>query len=243
MQPPTLPMPPDHCDLKPDPVRPGTVRCLHCGRAFPTRFQNVIVACHASHGHRNAAHPASLAAACQTCDRLGQVDGSPICGLDLPEANRRKLAGKESCAKAWLKRRYRERLEVVGGECDKWQEWLALHPVKDNTMKPEGHVVESPRTVSHGGPGTELKKLLGRFGIRAGDCRCNRRALLMDQEGPDWCEANIELIVDWLAEAAAARKLPFARLAGRILVRTAVRAARQRVRAVARMAGSPPGQE
>jgi hypothetical protein len=80
-------------------------------------------------------------------------------------------------------------------------------------------------------PGTELKKLLARVGIAATpDCSCNARAAEMDrreQETPGWCEGNIDTIVGWLREQAEARGLPFVDLAGRMLVRQAIKNARR----------------
>jgi hypothetical protein len=82
-----------------------------------------------------------------------------------------------------------------------------------------------------GGPGAELKRLLRRFGIVAdGTCECNQRAALMDCNGCDWCEQNIEQIVDWLQEESAKRKLPFFRLGGKLLVKLAIRSARKKAR-------------
>jgi len=79
------------------------------------------------------------------------------------------------------------------------------------------------------GPGTELHAILGRFGLTAsGDCKCNSRAALMDANGCDWCEANIEEIVGWLRETAAERGLPFLDAAGRMLVRRAISTARRK---------------
>lgn len=80
------------------------------------------------------------------------------------------------------------------------------------------------------GVGTELKILLRRFGISPKSCQCDHRAMLMDLEGPDWCEQNRETIVDWLQEAAVKRHLPFLRPAGRTLVCWAVRRARAKLR-------------
>ena len=78
------------------------------------------------------------------------------------------------------------------------------------------------------GPGTELKKLLARVRIVAApDCSCNARAAEMDRQGVDWCESNVDTIVGWLREQAAARGLPFVDLAGRMLVRLAVKNARR----------------
>ena len=77
------------------------------------------------------------------------------------------------------------------------------------------------------GPGTELKKLLARVGITAApDCSCNARAAEMDrqeQQTPGWCEANLDTIVGWLREQAEARGLPFLDIAGRMLVKRAIR--------------------
>ena len=81
---------------------------------------------------------------------------------------------------------------------------------------------------SFGGPGTELKKSLARIGIQpAKNCACNHRAAVMDRQGCDWCEANIDTIVGWLREEATKRGLPFLDAAGRLLVRRAIRNARK----------------
>ena len=96
------------------------------------------------------------------------------------------------------------------------------------------------------GPGTELHALLGRFGLHAsGDCKCNSRAALMDANGCNWCEANIDEIVGWLRESAAERGLPFVDIAGRVLVRRAIANARRKEQARAKEAkaegGAAPG--
>lgn len=78
------------------------------------------------------------------------------------------------------------------------------------------------------GPGTELKTLLSRIGIRATpNCSCNARAFVMNAKGCDWCEANVDTIVGWLREEATKRGLPFLDAAGRMLVRRAIRNARR----------------
>ena len=79
------------------------------------------------------------------------------------------------------------------------------------------------------GPGAELKVLLRRLGIVAkANCACNTRAKIMDQKGCDWCEANIDQIDGWLAEEAKKRKLPYLSLAGKALIRMAIRRARKK---------------
>lgn len=76
-------------------------------------------------------------------------------------------------------------------------------------------------------PGSELKKLLARFGFFSGSCACDARATEMDVRGPDWCEKNIDTIVGWLREEAEKRMLPFAAFAAEILIRRAISKARR----------------
>lgn len=80
------------------------------------------------------------------------------------------------------------------------------------------------------GPGTELKKLLAKIGITATEgCRCNSRAAIMDdneRKSPGWCEANIDTIVGWLREEATNRRMPFIDAAGKLLVRRAIKNAK-----------------
>lgn len=86
---------------------------------------------------------------------------------------------------------------------------------------------ENPRTQPLGA-GTELKKILKKFGIEAtSNCSCNSKAKLMDDQGVEWCENNIEIIVGWLKEEANKRGLPFIDIAGRILVKKAIKNARK----------------
>jgi hypothetical protein len=76
------------------------------------------------------------------------------------------------------------------------------------------------------GPGTELKRLLAMHGMTPKGCACDARAAEMNRRGPDWCEANIQTIVDWMKEEADRRGLLFWRPYARWLVRRAVRASR-----------------
>jgi len=78
------------------------------------------------------------------------------------------------------------------------------------------------------GPGTELKLILKKFGIRAKGCGCTSRAAEMDRRGPEWCRENIDRIVGWLRGQARKRKLPFSRSAAKILVRLAIRNSERR---------------
>lgn len=79
------------------------------------------------------------------------------------------------------------------------------------------------------GPGTELSKLLTRFGIEpTPTCQCRAKAAQMDAWGPDECERpeRIEEVVAVMRAEAEARGLPFLDAVGRLLVKRAIRNAR-----------------
>lgn len=60
-----------------------------------------------------------------------------------------------------------------------------------------------------GGPGTELTKRLYWLAWLTGKtkcCRCKRLARIMDRMGCDWCEENINTLVQWLRKSHS--KLP-----------------------------------
>ena len=78
------------------------------------------------------------------------------------------------------------------------------------------------------GPGSQVKKFLSRIGITATPtCSCNAKARHMDAMGIEWCEQNVDTIVDWLREEAQRRGLPFIDMAGRVLVNRAIAAAKK----------------
>lgn len=80
------------------------------------------------------------------------------------------------------------------------------------------------------GPGTELSKLLKKFGIEpTPTCQCRAKAAEMDAWGPDECEKpeRIEEVLAVMREEAKARGLPFLDVAGRLLIRRAIRNARR----------------
>jgi hypothetical protein len=78
-------------------------------------------------------------------------------------------------------------------------------------------------------PGTQLKSLLRRLGIEelGPGCKCRSHSAIMDRQGCDWVESHIDLVVSWLRHEAKKRGLPFMDLAGRMLVKTALRRARR----------------
>ena len=84
------------------------------------------------------------------------------------------------------------------------------------------------RSNSTGGPGTELKAILTRFGIKPKGCGCNSYAAQMDRRGPAWCRDNLDKITEWLLREGKKRNLPlakFSRPAVKVLIRWAIRRA------------------
>jgi hypothetical protein len=80
------------------------------------------------------------------------------------------------------------------------------------------------------GPGTELSKLLKRFGIEpTPTCQCRAKAAEMDAWGCDECSKpeRIDEVVAVMRAEATARGLPFLDIAGRLLVRRAISNARR----------------
>lgn len=92
------------------------------------------------------------------------------------------------------------------------------------------------------GPGHFLKQNLKKYlGIEATpNCSCNKRAFMMDIQGPQWCRDNLQVIVGWLREEYDRRKnskdkeervtgvislLPFNETAAKILVKSSIKQA------------------
>lgn len=89
-----------------------------------------------------------------------------------------------------------------------------------------GRFNKSVRT--HQGAGTELKKLLARFGIVASPgCSCNAMAARMDALGPDGSQAIIPEVLAVMRREAERRGLPFIEAAALLLVKKAIRNARK----------------
>jgi hypothetical protein len=92
------------------------------------------------------------------------------------------------------------------------------------------------------GPGTELSRLLERFGIKATPaCKCRAVAARMDAWGCDECARpeRIDEVIAVMREEAGKRGLPFLDAAGRMLVRRAI----SRARAIEREAENSRSQE
>lgn len=92
------------------------------------------------------------------------------------------------------------------------------------------HAVPRVESWAVNGPGTELSKLLKRFGIEpTPTCSCRAKAAEMDAWGCDECSRpeRIDEVVAVMREEAAARGLPFIDAVGRLLVKRAIANARK----------------
>ena len=90
-------------------------------------------------------------------------------------------------------------------------------PIKPCPKHPS--LTGAPVAAPQEGPGTELKKLLGRIGIKAtSNCSCNARAREMDEKGVEWVRENVELVSGWLADQAKNRGLPYSAFVGKQLI-------------------------
>lgn len=161
-----------------------------------------------------------------------------------------------TCDRSFLEARCRERgysLDevmpcVVAQDGDQWtidieSEFYPRTPRPGHEPPPILHQEPAVPAVRSHGPGAELKVILSTVGIASTDsCACNSRAALMDANGCDWCEQNMDEIVGWLRESAAERGLPFVDIVARVLVRRAIANARRKeaARVATKEAGRPP---
>jgi len=114
---------------------------------------------------------------------------------------------------------------VVSQDGDEWTIDID-HPAFPRVAK-AGY--EPPQPPPTHGPGTELSKLLKRLGIEpTPTCACRAKAAEMDAWGCDECEKpeRIAEVVAVMRAEAEARGLPFLDVAGRLLVKRAIRNAR-----------------
>jgi hypothetical protein len=116
---------------------------------------------------------------------------------------------------------------VVSQDGDEWTIDVE-HPAYPRVAK-AGYEPPPPPPPTQG-PGTELSKLLKRFGIEpTPTCACRAKAAEMDAWGCDECEKpeRIAEVVAVMRAEAQARGLPFLDVAGRLLVRRAIQNARR----------------
>jgi hypothetical protein len=78
------------------------------------------------------------------------------------------------------------------------------------------------------GPGTILSQMLATIGIKSTpSCACRRHAIEMNEKGPDWCDQNMDKILEWLKEESVKRGIPFVQTAARLMVSRAVNKSRK----------------
>ena len=149
-----------------------------------------------------------------------------------------------SCHRAHLEARCRERGYtladvmpcVVAQDGDQWTIDVD-HPAYPRHAKPGFEPSPPAPAAPPHGPGTELSKLLKRFGIEpTPTCACRAKAAQMDAWGPDECSRpeRIDEVVAVMREEAKARGLPFVDMAARLLVKRAIANARRAEAAGAR---------
>ena len=100
----------------------------------------------------------------------------------------------------------------------------------DHPAFPRASRLPAPQPLPTSGPGTELSKLLKRFGINpTPTCQCRAKQQQMDQWGCDECSKpeRIDEVVAVMRAEAEARGLPFLDMAGRLLVKRAISNARR----------------
>ena len=115
-------------------------------------------------------------------------------------------------------------------------EWALRHvwlpragPKRWKTEKTARRLMRGP--FKNKGAGTELRKLLHKIGIepRGEECKCNEHMHEMDDNGIEWCEQNIETILDWLEEEAKKRPIVgklFVRAIAKLIIERAIANAR-----------------
>jgi hypothetical protein len=87
-----------------------------------------------------------------------------------------------------------------------------------------------PRTLEQdpNGPGSILTGMIKSLGISSSStCSCRRHALEMNEQGPDWCEQNMDTILSWIRDEAKKRGLPFIDMVGRAMIQRSINRSRK----------------
>lgn len=78
------------------------------------------------------------------------------------------------------------------------------------------------------GPGTMLSQMLSTIGITSSPtCKCKQRAIEMNEKGNDWCEQNVDTIMEWMKEESVKRGIPFIQTAAKLMVSRAIAKSRK----------------
>jgi hypothetical protein len=87
-----------------------------------------------------------------------------------------------------------------------------------------------PKTLEEhpNGAGSILAGMLSSLGIKsAPNCACRKHAIMMNENGNDWCEENMGVILGWLREESEKRKLPFSETIAKMMVNRAINKSRR----------------
>lgn len=87
-----------------------------------------------------------------------------------------------------------------------------------------------PKTLEEhpNGAGTILAGMLSALGIKsAPNCSCRKHAIMMNENGNDWCEQNMDMILGWLREESTKRKLPYVETIAKMMVNRAISKSRR----------------
>lgn len=87
-----------------------------------------------------------------------------------------------------------------------------------------------PKTLEEhpNGAGTILSGMIASLGIQSTpNCACRQHAIEMNENGNDWCEANMGTILSWLKEESAKRNLPFIETIAKMMVSKAIKKSRR----------------
>jgi hypothetical protein len=78
------------------------------------------------------------------------------------------------------------------------------------------------------GPGTILSQTIKSIGITmTPNCKCMYHAIMMNKNGVDWCQQNLETILGWIKEECENRKIPFVKPIVSIIVNQAINKSRK----------------
>jgi hypothetical protein len=87
-----------------------------------------------------------------------------------------------------------------------------------------------PKTLEEhpNGAGTILSGMIASLGIKStSNCACRKHAIEMNENGNDWCEANMNEILGWLKEESNKRGLPFIEAIAKIMVAKSIKKSRR----------------
>lgn len=103
----------------------------------------------------------------------------------------RKEGYEEACRKLAIK----EDRKGLYFSLENWDRISEEYKLKERIPQKQ---IKQPRAV---GPGSVLKLLLRKMGLKpVPGCKCGERTRLMNKNGIEWCESNIDTIIGWLKE-------------------------------------------